>query len=428
MGPGPSESADAASGAARGSRLPQRLLGRALTLALAVHAGLTRLAGRMVPRRPAPADSGWVVLLTGAFQSDNWAEAHLRPLLLSPRIAALHVVSLAHVPALDRLHWHRPPAALVRVAGPTLARALSLLGLAWRLRPHLVGGFHLLPNGLVAATVARLSGARSLYFCVGGPTEILDGGIRAENRLFKRLGQPHRAIEARLLAAALEMDVVVTMGRSASQFFRRHGARTVATIAGGIDARRYQPAAGSGRPAPRFDLVFVGRLTPIKRVDRFIDLVAALERLRPAVQALVIGDGPLRTALEARADALGVANRIHFAGFQRDVVPWLRQSRVFVLTSETEGVSLALLEAMLCGLPALVPAVGDLADVVEDGTSGCLVVDHDPDRYAQCALQLLAGADASGQQARAARQAALAYDLPRAAARWTALLDGDART
>ena len=57
-------------------------------------------------------------------------------------------------------------------------------------RPDVIGGFHLLVNGLLACLLARLSGARSLYFCVGGPAEVLDGGLLSENRIFGRLQHP----------------------------------------------------------------------------------------------------------------------------------------------------------------------------------------------------------------------------------------------
>ena len=59
----------------------------------------------------------------------------------------------------------------------------------------MVGGFHLLLNGLAAALMARMVGARSLYFCVGGPAEVLYGGILSENRFFEKLKVPHASIE-----------------------------------------------------------------------------------------------------------------------------------------------------------------------------------------------------------------------------------------
>ena len=67
------------------------------------------------------------------------------------------------------------------MVGGTPARLLTFAWLALRERPHVLGGFHLLLNGLVTQLLARLCGARSLYFCGGGPTEVLDGGVNGSS-------------------------------------------------------------------------------------------------------------------------------------------------------------------------------------------------------------------------------------------------------
>lgn len=394
---------------------PVRLLVRSFMCA---HAVLTGLFARLGPRPRNPGPDGWVVLLTGTFYSDNWINAHIRPLAASRRTALVHVVATYPVPPGDKIRLHAPPRWLVRCGGPVVARLLMFLWLGMRLRPHLVGGFHLLFNGLVAATLARLVGARSLYFCVGGPAEVLDGGLQSENRLFEKLGTPDAVVERQLVRAARRIDLIVTMGSSGRRYFVEQGAPAVVTVSGGLDASLYAPA---GRQ-PEFDAIFVGRLAPIKRIDLFLGAIAQARRHLPAVRAVIVGDGAERAALEAQARALGVHDCVQFAGHQTQIASWLTRARLFVMCSDSEGLSLALMEAMLCGLPALVPAVGDLGDLVRNGENGYLVVERTPDAYAARLIELLGDEAQLRRFGAAARRLAEPYEFGACAARWDRIL------
>jgi glycosyltransferase involved in cell wall biosynthesis len=294
---------------------------RALTLA---QAAAMRLASLIGPRvRPLPPD-GADVLVTGTFYAENWLAAHLRPIALSRGCRRLTVVTQFPVPAYENTVWVPPPAALRRVVGGTPARLLTFAWLALRQRPHVLGGFHLLLNGLVTQLLARLCGARSLYFCGGGPTEVLDGGVWSENRLFRRMETPDAVVERRLLAAVGRCDHVVTMGRRAIDFFRARGVDTdFRVISGGIDTAQFAPAGD----APVADVVFVARLSRVKRVDLLLRALALVARTRPETTAIIVGDGPLLEELRADARALGLSTAVTFAGHQKDVESWLRKGR-----------------------------------------------------------------------------------------------------
>jgi L-malate glycosyltransferase len=388
---------------------------RALTLA---QEWAMRAAGAVGPRpRPLPPE-GADVLVTGTFYAENWLAAHLRPLAQSRGCRRLVVVTQFPVPAFDKTVWVPPPALLRRVVGGTPARLLTFAWLAFTRRPHVLGGFHLLLNGLIAQVLARLCGARSIYFCGGGPTEVLDGGVWSENRLFRRMETPDEVVERRLLAAVGRFDHVVTMGRRAADFFRSRGVDTdFRVISGGIDAAQFAPATAP----PAADVVFVARLSRVKRVDLLLRALALVVRVRPETTALIVGDGPLLEELKADAIALGLGGKVSFVGHQKDVESWLRQGRVFVLTSDSEGLSLALMEAMLCGLPAVVSDVGDLPELVEHGVNGYLVAERTPEAFAGPLAELLGDADRLERFSRAARAAALRYDVAETALRWDEL-------
>ncbi len=400
-------------------RASRWLVHRGLRSLLAVYAALMRLASLVgPPKRPVGRD-GYEILLTGTFYSDNWVMSHVRPLAMAKRCARVGVVSTYPVPPMNKVEAIYPPAWLLHLLGAVPARLLTFIWTAVRRRPHVVGGFHLLVNGLVAALLARLIGSRSLYFSVGGPSELLDGGLSSENRLFKKLETPDPVVERRLLRAVASFDLVITMGTRTISFFRERGiGTTFRVVSGGLDAGRFRPA----ETAPTVDLILVGRLVPVKRIDLFLQAIRHIREVLPHVTAAVVGDGPLRPSLEQLARELGIEHHLTFVGRPPSVESWLRRAKVFVLTSDTEALSLALMEAMLCGLPGVVSKVGDLGDLVEHGVNGYLVSDRTPEAFAARLVELLTDPVRLARFAAAARRSAERYEIGAVSGLWDEIL------
>ena len=230
----------------------------AMALALAVRIG--RLA------KPRAADSGLSILLTGRFDSDNWIVSHLRPLAASDKCKEVLMVSVRRVPDIPGVRAIYARSWLVRMIGQTAARLITFGWVALRRRPEVVGAFHMLVNGMVAAVVGKLVAARTMYFCVSGPVEIIDGGVRRDSGLFRKMETPDPIVEKRLVHTAGSFDFVVTMGSKAAEFFRARGVKShVHVIAGGIDSNAF----ARGRSERPIDLIFTGRLTRVKRIDVF---------------------------------------------------------------------------------------------------------------------------------------------------------------
>jgi len=138
-------------------------------------------------------------------------------------------------------------------------------------------------------------------------------------------------------------------------------------------------------------LITVGRLTP-KKGHR--DLLAALAKLvgDPRwgdLRLLIVGTGALLSELAREAQRLGLAERVIFAGFQRDVLPFLQAADIFVLPSIQEGLSLSALEAMALGKPVVACRVGGTPEVVVDGRTGVLVSPGEPEELASALERLL---------------------------------------
>lgn len=139
-----------------------------------------------------------------------------------------------------------------------------------------------------------------------------------------------------------------------------------------------------GRPL----MLAIGHLTPVKDHATLLEACARLPAARRPV-LLVAGDGPLRAELESRRDALGLRDDVAFPGYRRDVDQLLRACDFLVMSSVSEGLSIALVEAIARGVPVVATRVGGNGDVVEDGVNGILVPPSEPTALAN-ALQRMA--------------------------------------
>ncbi|HFC53014.1 MAG TPA: glycosyltransferase [Gammaproteobacteria bacterium] len=134
----------------------------------------------------------------------------------------------------------------------------------------------------------------------------------------------------------------------------------------------------------------VGRLAGIKRQERLLDAAATLAGKGRNLHLILVGEGEQRGMLENRAAELGIEHLVHFAGFQRDPASYISLLDIFILTSDSEGMPMALLEAWAAGKPVIVTAVGGLPELVKEGETGLLVPPGDHERLVG-AMESLAG-------------------------------------
>jgi glycosyltransferase involved in cell wall biosynthesis len=389
---------------------------RLFSLVLLVLLAIAKLIGRR--RRPI-SSQGCTILLTGRFDSANWIRNHLGPLAASKECSQVLMVSTNLVPDLPKVTAIYPPKWMVKALGATQARLLTFAWAALCRRPDCVGGFYLVANGIVAALVARLVGARSMYFCVGGPAEVLDGGCHSRDNITGRMETADAVVEARLLRIVGTFDTIITMGTKAVAFFREEGVHTAFhVVSGGIDPSKFQRAT----QPPEYDLILTGRLVEIKRIDVLLQAVKIAAERVPDIKAVLVGDGPLRGSLQALSADLHIDRHVSFVGRQDDVAAWLRRSRVFALTSDSEGLSLSMMEAMMCGLPAIVSDVGDLGDLVENGVNGYLVPRRSPALFADRIVELLSDERKLESFSDAAHDAAMRYETDATIRRWNQIL------
>ncbi|MDB5799484.1 MAG: glycosyl transferase family 1 [Rhodocyclales bacterium] len=154
------------------------------------------------------------------------------------------------------------------------------------------------------------------------------------------------------------------------------------SIPTGIDTRRFAPgdkAAARAQLGLEAEIFWIGIVATLRSWKGHSYLLEALEQLPdPRVRLLIVGDGPQRQALEAKVIELGLTERVRFAGEQKDVVPWLQALDVFALPSyANEGVSQAVMQAMLVGLPIVTTAVGSMRDIIDNRHTGLIIAAKD---------------------------------------------------
>lgn len=267
------------------------------------------------------------------------------------------------------------PALLRQGKRPLLALAPVALAAALRRRPTIVCSDQI-QTAAAGLPLARLLGVPHVVFAYGMELSPM------RMRRFKQW-----ALDG--------SEAVVSISRFTTGRLRElYGVSEdrIALVHPGVDVRRFQPGAGSERPAGAGPMLLtVGRLDasqPYKGYDRAIRAVAALAEEFPTMELAVAGRGDDQPRLEALAASLGVAARVRFLGFVPDAdLPALyRDADVFVLPSgspdaqalNVEGYGIVFAEAAASGTPSVAYRLGGVTDAVVDGETGFLTSPDEP--------------------------------------------------
>ncbi len=343
---------------------------------------LAAVLGSILPRR------SWKptgrILVTGTFHNPGWYMSHVIPLSRSGVKEVILVIDEPQLP-LERVRFVCPPRWASKFLGRAVTKAIWMIIAGLRYRPDLYMGYHLTPGACSALLAGKIMGRPSCYQMTGGPVELMGSGFNAIASIDKAFEKPCKILVRIAVCVIKQFDLVVVRGSRAKQFLAAHNIKgSVAIITGSVS--RYQQLPQNDR---EIHLIFVGRLSPIKQVHQFIEIVDAIKRIMPNVRAAIVGDGPSMVDMKVYAGQLDLADNIEFLGKRQDVPALLARSKVFVLTSKSEGLSIAMAEAMAAGTVPVVADVGELGDLVADGVNGYLVKPNHIDEYTKKVLFLL---------------------------------------
>jgi L-malate glycosyltransferase len=318
---------------------------------------------------------------------DTWAGAEAQALSLVRTLAArpsvdLQVVTLndgvlcrglrdaqVHVVTVDEARHGIP--ALIRATGRLIAS----------FRPDVVHG-HGLKENLVGGTAARVAGAKVVRTHHGKGLV----GAAARYDVVERLN------------AAFLTDKLIAVSDDLRSVLVSHGlpGRKMVVVRNGVAALTPSPPAETrkrkaqlGIPPDAVVVGTTGRCVPVKNQSGFLEAARLVHQARPDAWFVIVGDGPLRPALQSQAAALQIAGNVVFCGFREDAPRLAEAFDVFALPSLHEGIPMALLEAMGLGTPVVATAVGGVPEVVKHRQNGVLVPPNDAAALARACLEVI---------------------------------------
>jgi glycosyltransferase involved in cell wall biosynthesis len=293
-----------------------------------------------------------------------------------------------------------------------LMDALALIELHQLIRRHQfdVVHTHNAKDGILARWAAHLAGVPAIVHTIHNVS------FQASD---SSLINSFYALQERWAARITDRLFAVSRENSAKYLGRAIGQPAqYLTVYSGLDLSRY---AEDGRTAPDCraslglpDLPgpwvgWLGRFNRQKDPVTFVRAARLVADAIPTVQFVVCGDDPLRESLEgaarALALALGLADRMHFLGFRRDVVTVLRAVDLVMHSSRYEGMGRLVCEALACERAVAATSVDGVAEVIDSGTRGGLLAPPEqPAALAQCAVRLLNDRALASALARAGRE------------------------
>jgi glycosyltransferase involved in cell wall biosynthesis len=263
-------------------------------------------------------------------------------------------------------------------------------------RPHVVHT-HTAKAGVLGRAVARLVGVPVVIHTFHG--HLLHGyfgrtGTRAVVETERLLAH----VSTRLLSVGSQVrDDLLAAGIGRAEQYD--------VVPPGVDLDRPVPPTAEARVALGLPLgapvvVFMGRIAPVKRLDRLLATAELVLRRVPGALFVIAGGGELDERVQKRADALGSA--VRFLGWRSDIENVIGASDLVLLTSDNEGMPVTLIEAGLAGRPAVTTNVGSAPEVILDGRTG-FVRRRDAGELADAVVTLLMDADLRWRMGRAAR-------------------------
>jgi glycosyltransferase involved in cell wall biosynthesis len=281
----------------------------------------------------------------------------------------------------------------------------KLYALIRRYRPHIVHT-HTAKAGFLGRVAAHMAGVPIVVHTYHG--HVLHGYYGPmKSWLLRRMEQ----------ALAGVTDRLVTVSEQVKAELVAHGvarAEKITVIPLGFDldsflnsnAQRGQFRQEIGLNGVAKLVGIVGRLFPIKNHRLFLEAAAKVIAREPITRFVIVGDGVLRFTLEQHAKELGIADRVFFIGWRRDLPRIYADLDLLVVSSDNEGTPVSAIEAMAAGCPVVATRVGGLPDLISDQETGLLVRPKDADGLANAVLHLLHNPEIARTVGHKARMAA----------------------
>jgi glycosyltransferase involved in cell wall biosynthesis len=232
-------------------------------------------------------------------------------------------------------------------------------------------GIFLRPHGIFAYILGKVFRKPVIQLFVGNDVDF----IEKHKRLFKNLLKSSKHIGVRGTRSKKRLCDIV---KKENKFFIHYNVYSPPAV--------NQDISGDEKI---LDIVCVADFTKVKRMDVFLKVISRMKQKYPGIKASMAGGNGRKHRYEKMKHRMNLDENVAFEGIVTDVYSYLMKGRLFMMTSEAEGLPMSLIESMSVGLPCVVPDVGDIPDIAEDGKNALVVPPLDVEAFASRAIQLL---------------------------------------
>ena len=268
-------------------------------------------------------------------------------------------------------------------------------------KPHAVVSF-IAQNNLIAGIACRGINTRFI------PSERLDPSAAKNNALFEKM---LRRVYAKSTATVLQTERV-------KRYFPENVQKNSVIIANPISVKEYAASDYKLR------ILTAGRLNKQKNHEMLINAFKNIHDKHPEFSLTIYGEGVERENLENLICKLGLQESVELPGNVPDIHKKIKNAYMFVLSSDYEGLSNALLEAMMMGLPCISTNCAGSDEAIQDGESGIIVPVGDTQKLTEAMIKLIENENLRNRLAKSAMQAAEKYKVENVIQQWTDVIEG----
>jgi len=317
-----------------------------------------------------------ILILTGKLNS-HLLGAKIKSIALSKKVSAIVVIHETGGPPLSKVKYHVLPRYF---RGSSCRKIFARLILTFycviKYKPRLIVGIFSLPHGLLAFLYGKLFRIPIIIGVIGGSRELRTFCFKS--KFWKRL----------ICFCLRRTNAIVTTGPKTKECLVECGIdkNNIHILSSLIDTSVFFPE----KCQKKYEIISIGSFEERKGFDRTLKIISLLKQKGIYIKAAFLGKGELKETLEKLAEDLSISENVDFLGFRERTYKFTNMSKLFVLPSDHEGLSLAMMESMATGVPPVVSDVGDTSDLVVDWQNGVLIEDYkDVESFANAIEKLL---------------------------------------
>jgi glycosyltransferase involved in cell wall biosynthesis len=285
-------------------------------------------------------------------------EPKFYPLIELDEVSNIYVVRKEIGPKMKKVQYIILPWICKYSLFNLIITPILLLYHTWTLKVNLILSYHIIPHAFFAAFAGFVANKPYIIAQTGNKIELYSH----KSKLFFYL--------VKIIIDKSEYFNVP--GNSTKEFWAKKGINNdkINVLHSVINTEKFKPNLELN--ASKFDFIFIGRLVKLKRVDLIIDSFSNVVKKFPNSSLKIVGQGPELYILKKKVKKYNLESNVNFQGYSRDINRLLNCAKIFVMASESEGLPVAMMEAMACELLVVMPDITNISQTVIHGETGIL--------------------------------------------------------